>query len=230
MIDDLSAWLGTNVAGFLTMRAAHVPTPHGTVPKDLAIPDPARDRIRSWTDSVRSGQVIEGTGVGLFLKGPAPLRNQVAGATVTAAAVKGLTYFAALVPSAVPIRVISAAAYVEAVRNSISDRDGDDAHLVQALRAGHHGRDGDVYNVRLAVLTDLGSEARTGVNKFAEQELQALLRLRFERGMPTIVTTRYASGWMAKTYDHNMMEIISLAFRPVDLYQPGEEVLDDQQG
>jgi hypothetical protein len=209
---------------FRFLRLAKLPC-LGAVPKDFDMPEAARDRILAWTDSFRSGLPA----IALLVKGPAPLRNQVAGAIAFAAVVKGFTYFSGLLPSSVPIRSISAASYIDRVHGSFDDEQ-DDMDLVRSLRAGHHDRAGRTHNVRLAVLQDLGAESRTGQNRFAEQELQSLLRLRVEREVPTIVTTRYGSAWLKKTYDVNMLELIDQALTVVDLYGEGGGPVDDDEG
>lgn len=215
MIEDLEQRLGPVRARFLTNRFANLPCPVGMVVKDLAVDDLTAQDLRAWFNDLRLGTVIGGNGRGLYVQGPTPLRNVAAGAIVTTAV--GVTpLFATMVASAIPVRALSTTAYLDAVKTSY---DGDDeaSDLVRACKASFTGRAGETHNVRLLVLMDLGAEPRKDVSDFPREELRALLSLRLEHGMPTIITSRLASGDLPKTYKEDFQEVIDAAFTGVPL-------------
>ena len=69
-------------------------------------------------------------------------------------------------------------------------------------------------NTRVFILDDLGKEYRTA-SGWSENQFDALLRSRFNAGLPTIVTTNVPKQDWGKIYGEPMGSFVNEAFIPV---------------
>lgn len=212
---DIEDRFGSTLARYLTNSLAALPCPSGMVAKDLQLDEKTRDRLRGWTTTVRAGEVLGGSGRGVYLKGPTPARNVAAGAIATTALLLA-PQIRELSPIAIPFRTMTSTRYLEAVRKSF-DHDDASVDLVDACRGSLPGDGGRWQNVRLLVLMDLGREPRNSVSDFPREELRALLNLRLERGLPTIITSRLTSPELKELYGDDFGEVLVEGFVPIEI-------------
>ena len=66
-------------------------------------------------------------------------------------------------------------------------------------------------NVKLLILDDLGKEYRTA-SGWAENQFDALLRTRFNYGLPTIITTNVPIESWGEVYGESMYSFLHEAF------------------
>jgi len=92
--------------------------------------------------------------------------------------------------------------------------DEDDA--VDLLIKGLYGEAGKENDICLLILDDLGKEYRTA-SGWAENTFDALLRARFNAGLPTIITTNYALDKWDDMYGESMGSFGHEAFVPIDV-------------
>ena len=160
--------------------------------------------IISWTESVYEGNVIKTfgglgtTGVGLLMDG-GPGIGKTTHAVVTAMEfIRNLpededsmrrilgyswTDFGA---SCRPIYYVTYPEFLSKKKSSF-DMDADEKRLLSANLEGLHGRSNeDTSNVRLLVLDDLGKEYGS---KYDDTSFDEVLRARYDKALPTIVTT-----------------------------------------
>jgi len=91
-----------------------------------------------------------------------------------------------------------------------SDEDETEKSLIDCIYG--EAKPGD--NVRLLILDDLGKEYRTA-SGWSENTFDALLRARYNAGLPTIVTTNTPMGEWADTYGDSMASFAHEAFVPI---------------
>ena len=185
-----------------------------------------------WAMLVNSGSVIlkEGglgtTGVGLLLDGEP-------GKGKTTHAVAALQQFLLDLPDdpadvanflkykrdgfSVSSRVIRYMTYPEflTLKKSVMDLEGIEKANRVAEVEGLHGRSSDDgLNVRILVLDDLGKEYGTAYNGSSFDEI---LRSRYDKGLPTIVTTNVALENWDTAYSPAMQSFAHEAFSRVQL-------------
>ena len=85
-------------------------------------------------------------------------------------------------------------------KKSMIDADRDEKVRMQLEMEGLHGRcEDDRYNVRILVLDDLGKEYGS---KYDDTSFDEILRSRYDKGLPTIVTTNVRrENWSAQYGD-----------------------------
>lgn len=100
-------------------------------------------------------------------------------------------------------------------KKAIFDADGEDRARMVMEMEGLHGRaKEDAYNVRILVLDDLGKEYGSTFNDAAFDEI---LRSRYDKALPTIVTTNVLREQWEKQYKAAMGSFAHEAFRRVSL-------------
>jgi len=101
------------------------------------------------------------------------------------------------------------------LKKSAFEADGETRKRLQAEMEGFHGRStDDRMNVRVLVLDDLGKEYGSKYDGFSFDEI---LRSRYDRGLPTIITTNTdISDWRSR-YSEAMESFAHEAFRRVQL-------------
>jgi DNA replication protein DnaC len=95
-------------------------------------------------------------------------------------------------------------------KKSTFDADGEDKREMNYELDGFHGRSKfDWLNVRVLVIDDLGKEYGS---KYDDTSFDEILRLRYDKGLPTIVTTNVRlENWEAK-YGEAMGSFANEAF------------------
>lgn len=102
------------------------------------------------------------------------------------------------------------------MKKSTYDLEGEERQALQLKIDGYHGRaKQDWLNVRILIIDDLGKEYGTSVNNYIDSTFDELLRSRYDKGLPTIITTNVArEDWAAK-YSEAMGSFAYEAFESV---------------
>lgn len=147
-------------------------------------------RVGRWLKTALSGSH---GGRGLFLVG-APGQGKTTLAAVLLqeiarhASTKGLGHTAET-PQHNPVLFTTYSGLLESRKRMFSlPEDGDEWAYLDLFQEAALGSAGHGYDAQFLVLDDVGKEHSTA-SRFAEDSLDFLLRSRFDRGLPTIVTT-----------------------------------------
>lgn len=185
--------------------------------------------INDWLEDVLDGKVIKTigglgtTGVGLLFDGDAGLGK-------TTHSVICLTELIRRIPddnvakkvfqygnndciaSARPVYYMTVPDFINR-KKAMIDADPETRREMQMYMEGYHGRSTmDHLNVRVLVLDDLGKEQKTDYNAAGFDEL---LRSRYDKGLPTIVTTNLDRSKWATKYGDAMGSFVFEAFNRV---------------
>jgi DNA replication protein DnaC len=190
------------------------------------------EQIDSWIESVIAGDVIKSigklgkTGVGLLFAG-APGLGKTTHAVVAAMELirrlpqdenqMRMIFQTAPDTSLSLLRPIYYLTYPEflARKKGSWDGDADTKARAQLEIDGLHGRaKADEYNARVLILDDLGKEYGSS---FDDASFDEVLRSRYDKGLPTIITTnKYREDW-ADQYGAAMGSFAFEAFHGVDI-------------
>jgi DNA replication protein DnaC len=186
--------------------------------------------IDSWIDSLLAGEVIKNpgglgsTGVGLLFVGP-PGRGKT-----THAVVAGLEAIRRLPDDDDAIkrifhvddkdygqkfRALRFLTFPEFLhlKKSAFDADPDERRLIQMQVDGLHGRaKDDQYNVRILILDDLGKEYGSS---YDDATFDEILRSRYDKGLPTIITTNVPVENWKEQYSEAMESFAHEAFQHI---------------
>lgn len=188
--------------------------------------------ITDWIEEAVAGEIIKNpgalgkTGVGLLFDGKPGMGK-------TTHAVTALTEFVRALPedanecrkvlhfSAEDFGMRSRPVYYLTMTDLLWKKkaafDADDAERKRLIyeMEGFHGRStDDRMNVRVLVLDDLGKEYGSKYDDFSFDEI---LRSRYDRGLPTIITTNTPRAQWGDKYGHAMGSFAFEAFRRVIL-------------
>jgi DNA replication protein DnaC len=187
-------------------------------------PNPVVDEIRKWISLVEEGRVITAVGdkkcgLGLLLQGE-PGHGKTTLASVTAQTlIRTMAPLGWNTPGSTVKRPVMFLDYPKLLRLQKQQwSEFDDS--VELLINGLYGESSRENNVRLLVLDDLGKEYRTA-SGWAENTFDALLRARFNAGLPTIVTTNYSLDKWDSMYGESMGSFGHEAFVPLDIIATG---------
>lgn len=189
-------------------------------------------RISAWINDAIAGEIIMKpgalgtTGVGLLLEGK-PGRGKTTHAVIT------LTEFVRLLPSTPeelsPIlsakpeeitgkfRPVYYLTFVELLlrKKALINCPKEDRDMLFEEMEGFHGRSKhDHFNVRILVLDDLGKEYGSKYDDFSFDEV---VRTRYDRGLPTIITTNVSQEDWDKQYGEPMGSFSHEAFQRITL-------------
>jgi DNA replication protein DnaC len=102
-----------------------------------------------------------------------------------------------------------------ALKKSVFDADADEKRRVNLVLEGYHGRSAeDWLNVRLLIIDDLGKERGTN---YEDSSFDELLRSRYDKGLPTIVTTNVNRENWKDQYGDAMGSFVYEAFHQVKI-------------
>jgi DNA replication protein DnaC len=101
------------------------------------------------------------------------------------------------------------------LKRSAFDAEPEEKRELMRIIDGFHGRaKEDHLNVRVLIIDDLGKEHKTTWN---ESQFDELLRSRYDKGLPTIITTNVLKENWAVAYSEAMGSFANEAFVPIRL-------------
>lgn len=188
--------------------------------------------ILDWLSDVNAGVIIKNPG-GLGNTGVGLLFDGMPGMGKTTHAVTVLTEFVRNLPEddaearailrlkpedyGLKLRPVYYLTFTDLLqkKKAMFDADADERRELHREMEGFHGRaDDDRLNVRLLVLDDLGKEYGSKYDDFSFDEL---LRARYDKGLPTIVTTNKSLEIWGTQYSGAMGSFAHEAFRRIQL-------------
>mgnify|MGYP006270136313 CR=1 FL=1 len=186
-------------------------------------PSPASDAVQKWVDRVINGEIIQkagspSCGLGIMLVGNPGHGKTTMASTALQRLIRGISGDVLGMPGTLPNRIAGFMDYPKLLRLQKSQFDEKDDE-VQILLDGIYGDSDRMNNVRVFVLDDLGKEYRTA-SGYAENTFDALLRSRFNAGLPTIVTTNVPLENWGTVYGAPMGSFAMEAFIPIEVRAP----------
>lgn len=175
------------------------------------------DSVQKWVRRVVNGEVINAAGSRMCGRGLLLVGKPGHGKT-TLSAVTAQEVIRAAAPSlwgeSIVKRPVLFTDYPKLLRlqQRAWKEDGESDQALMDAVFGEAGND----NVQLLVLDDLGKEHRTA-SGWAENTFDAVLRARYNAGLPTIVTTNVPLKQWADTYGEPMESFAHEAFIPMSV-------------
>jgi DNA replication protein DnaC len=179
---------------------------------------PAVEKVRQWVERVVNGEIIQKAGdpfcgLGIMLVGNPGHGKTTLASTALQSLIRGIPGEVLGTPGTLPNRIGAFMDYTKLLRlqkSLWSEENEADQLLLDSIYV-----DSDrMNNVRVFVLDDLGKEYRT-TSGWAENTFDALLRSRFNAGLPTIVTTNVELENWGGVYGEPMGSFALEAFVPV---------------
>ena len=183
-------------------------------------PSPARTAVEKWVDTVLAGKVIQNpgspqSGLGLLLVGSPGHGKTTLASTALQRLIRGISGEVLGTPGTLPNRIGAFMDYPKLLRLQKAQwSEPDDS--AQSLLDGIYGDSDRMNNVRVFILDDLGKEYRTA-SKWSENQFDALLRSRFNAGLPTIVTTNVTLSDWGNVYGEAMGSFAHEAFVNIEV-------------
>jgi DNA replication protein DnaC len=181
-------------------------------------PSESLDKVRDWVELVRSGKVIQAAGertcgLGLMLVGEPGHGKTTLASVALQELLMTMPKVGWGVPDLTPKRPGMFMDYPKLLRLQKAQwSEFDD--VTETMINGIYGEASKENVVRTFVLDDLGKEYRTA-NGWAENTFDALLRARFNAGLPTIVTTNVPLKNWGTVYGEPMGSFAREAFIPL---------------
>jgi DNA replication protein DnaC len=181
-------------------------------------PSPALEVVKGWVASVIKGDVIlaagkPSCGVGLLLVGTPGQGKTTMASTALQELIRGIPVDASGVLPRHLGRFMDYPKYLR-LQQKKWDEGNDDVYDIGFQLDSIRGDLGSIDNTRVFILDDLGKEYRTQ-SGWSENQFDALLRSRFNAGLPTIVTTNVPKQDWGKVYGEPMGSFVNEAFIPV---------------
>lgn len=178
------------------------------------------DQVRKWVELVKSGKVIQAAGtrqcgLGLLLVGEPGHGKTTMASVALQELLRGMPHLSVGVPERAPKRPAAFMDYPKLLRLQKASWSEDDDELETYLQ-GVYGDGPASTLVRAFVLDDLGKEYRTS-SGWSENTFDALLRARFNAGLPTIVTTNVPLEDWGTIYGEPMGSFALEAFIKLDI-------------
>lgn len=185
---------------------------------------PAVKAVEKWVGQVLAGEVIQSPGsplcgVGVMLVGEPGHGKTTLASTAIQSLIRGISGEILGTPGRLPKRVAGFMDYPKLLRLQKSQFDEPDDEVQEKLD-GIYGDSDIMGNVSVFVLDDLGKEYRTA-SGWSENQFDALLRSRFNAGLPTIVTTNVPLKSWGNVYGEAMGSFAHEAFIPLAIIAPG---------
>lgn len=194
--------------------------PAKTVGMRLDDLDTTYPEISSWLNLVREGKVVRAfgdkkCGLGLLLQGSPGHGKTTMASALTQELILTAEHSVWGNPGSFIRRPAVFLDYPKLLRlQKMSWSEEDDS--IELLIKGLYGEAGRENDVCLLILDDLGKEYRTATG-WAENTFDALLRARFNAGLPTIITTNYSLDKWDDMYGESMGSFGHEAFVPIDV-------------
>lgn len=226
--------MSTSTKKYWLEKSSNIPIRYAGWTKDKIVESSGKFpvEIDEWLDAMLAGEVIKNpgalgdTGVGLLFDG-GPGEGKTTHAVVSAmefvrrlpdddlAAAKIL--HASMRDFGRQFRVIHFLTFPEflAMKKQSFDAEPDERREINRIIEGFHGRaKEDWLNVRLLVLDDLGKE---NGSRYDDSSFDELLRSRYDKGLPTIITTNVMRDDWAIQYSEAMGSFAHEAFHRVQI-------------
>jgi DNA replication protein DnaC len=179
---------------------------------------PAVEKVRQWVERVVNGEIIQKAGdpfcgLGIMLVGNPGHGKTTLASTALQSLIRGIPGEVLGTPGTLPNRIGAFMDYPKLLRlqkSLWSEENEADQLLLDSI----YGDSDRMNNVRVFVLDDLGKDYRT-TSGWAENTFDALLRSRFNAGLPTIVTTNVELENWGGVYGEPMGSFALEAFVPV---------------
>jgi len=209
------------------IRKANIPTNRLGWELDdcTAVPQKTLKQVKDWLDLVKSGEVIrkEGSincGLGLALDGAPGQGKTTFAVAILQEAMK--TFSLAewdVKENSTIVRPCYFISYSGLLRLRGEMIGNESSSIQDTLYHGIMGDlppDSDSQNVRLLVLDDMGKEHNSG-SGFNAAEFHHLIRNRFNKGLPTIITTNVATSNWSSLYGEASASFAQEAFLNITL-------------
>jgi len=176
--------------------------------------------INKWVNSVLSGEIIKARGskkcgMGLLLVGKPGHGKTTLASVVLQEVIRKATpelWGSPDISVKNPALFVDYPKLLRIQQKSWKDTDGPEAFLMEQVYGDMKGPD----NISLLVLDDLGKEHRTA-SGWAENTFDAVLRSRYNAGLPTIVTTNVPLKNWGDVYGEAMGSFAHEAFIPINI-------------
>ena len=183
-------------------------------------PSDSLEKVQLWVEMVKSGKVIQSAGNancgrGLLLVGEPGHGKTTLASTALQSLIRGIPGEVLGTPGTLPNRIGAFMDYPKLLRlqkSLWSEENEADQLLLDSI----YGDSDRMNNVRVFVLDDIGKEYRTA-SGWAENTFDALLRSRFNAGLPTIVTTNVPLENWGSVYGSPMGSFAMEAFIPIEV-------------
>lgn len=187
-------------------------------------PSPELEIVKSWVEQVKSGQIIQNPGspkcgLGLMLVGEPGHGKTTMASTALQELIRGISAEVFGGVENLPRRFGAFMDYPKLLRLQKAQWSEPDDEA-QIFLDGVYGDGSRINNVSVFILDDLGKEHRTATG-WAENTFDALLRSRFNAGLPTIVTTNVPLKNWGTVYGEAMGSFAHEAFISLAIKAPG---------
>ena len=206
-------------------QIVHAGLPMKTIGKEFSDLDstPAVEKVKKWVARVLNGEIIQkagsaSCGLGIMLVGNPGHGKTTLASTGLQSLIRGISGDVLGTPGMLPNRIGGFMDYPKLLRLQKAQWDEPDDQS-QLLLDSIYGDSDRMNNVRVFVLDDIGKEYRTA-SKWAENTFDALLRSRFNAGLPTIVTTNVPLENWGSVYGSPMGSFAMEAFIPIEVEAP----------
>lgn len=181
----------------------------------------AIDEVKLWVENVKAGKVIKARGeascgLGLLLVGKPGHGKTTLASTALQEVLKGASKEVLGYTGKTLTRPGYFTDYPRLLRLQKRQWGEEASDSDQWLIDGIHGDAPDHHNVKLLILDDLGKEYRTAAG-WAENNFDAVLRSRFNNGLPTIITTNVPLSNWGDVYGEPMESFAHEAFHYINV-------------
>lgn len=212
-----------SIHGAARMQITAANLPMKTIGMEFSDLDPssAIDTAKAWIESVRQGKVIQAIGeptcgLGLLLAGEPGHGKTTLASVILQELIRTMPKASFGNTDVTLRRPVYFSDYPRLLRLQKAQWSDERSEENQLLIDGIHGETNREYNVRVFVLDDLGKEYRN-TSGWAENTFDALLRARFNSGLPTIVTTNIPLRDWGMVYGEAMGSFAHESFIPLDV-------------